>query len=203
MTAVPTTPKGKRTWEQILTSARRVFARSGYVGATMSAVAEESGISLGGLYRYFTNKEDLFESLIGDIHDELYRASGTTEHDFRSTPFDALLDANLGYLRHYYEHRDVMRALIEAATVDTRFRDVWWKMRTRHIDRFVEALHSQHGIDTIDGLPSRLAAETAACMVEQSAYVWYAQEELRDDAVSLDDAAQIVTRAWHRLFFAG
>ncbi len=202
MTAVPTTPKGKRTWEQILTSARRVFARSGYVGATMSAVAEESGISLGGLYRYFTNKEDLFESLIGDIHEELYRASGTTEHDFRSAPYDALLDANLGYLQHYYEHRDVMRALIEAATVDTRFRDVWWKMRTRHIDRFIEALRSQHGIDTVDGLPSRLAAEAAACMVEQSAYVWYAQEELHEGAVSVDDAAQIVTRAWHRLFFA-
>lgn len=201
MPAVPTTPKGKRTREHLLSCARRVFARSGYVGATMSDVSDEAGVSLGGLYRYFTNKEDLFESLIGDIHEELYRASGTPEHDFRTSPYDALLEANLGYLHHYYEHRDVMRALIEAATVDTRFRDVWWKMRTRHIERFVDSLRTQHGIDTIDGQPAQLAAEAAACMVEQSAYVWYAHEDLRGNDVPIRDAAQLVTRAWYSLFF--
>lgn len=201
MAAVPTTPKGKRTREQLLSAARRVFARDGYVGATMSAIAEEAGVSLGGLYRYFTNKEDVFESLIGDIHEELYRASGQTEHDFRSAPYEALLDANRGYLDHYYEHRDVMRALIEAANVDARFRDFWFNMRDRHIDRFVAALRDGHGIDQIDGLPVRLAAEAAACMVEQSAYVWYAQEHLHDGPVTVDDAAAVVTRAWHGLFF--
>jgi AcrR family transcriptional regulator len=200
--AVPTTPKGKRTREQILGAARRVFAEDGYVGATMSTIAERAGVSLGGLYRYFTNKEDVFESLIGDIHEELYGASGTTAHDFRHSPFDALLDANRGYLDHYHANRDVMRALIEAANVDARFRDFWFKMRDRHIDRFVAALRNQHGIEQIDGLPARLAAEAAACMVEQSAYVWYAQEALRKDAVPVEDAALIVTRAWHRLFFS-
>ncbi|TCP47876.1 TetR family transcriptional regulator [Tamaricihabitans halophyticus] len=205
MTAVPTTPKGKRTRSQILGAARRVFARDGYVGATMSAIAEETGVSLGGLYRYFTNKEDVFESLIGDIHDELYRVSGTTEHDFGSAPFDALFDANLGYLEHYYANRDVMRALIEAANVDARFRDFWFKMRNRHIDRFVSSLQALHGISRSGGLPARHVAEAAACMVEQSAYVWYAHEDLRDasETVPVSDAAMIVTRAWHGLFFPG
>ena len=201
MTAVPTTPKGKRTRQQILDAARRVFARDGYVGATMSAVSAEASLSLGGLYRYFADKEDVLEALIGDIHEQLYQASRSTQHDFRARPFEALLDANRGYLEHYYAHRDVMRTLIEAANVDARFRDLWWKMRSRHIDRFVRALQEQHGIDQIDGLPARLAAEAAACMVEQSAYVWYAQEHLHDAAVAPPDAALIVTRAWYGLFF--
>ncbi|MQA09052.1 MAG: TetR family transcriptional regulator [Pseudonocardiaceae bacterium] len=201
MPAVPTTPKGIRTRDHILRAARRVFARDGYVGATMSGVAEESGVSLGGLYRYFTNKEDLFEGLIGDIHEELYRASGTTDHNFRATPFDALQDANRGYLEHYYANRDVMRALIEAANVDDRFRDFWWKMRSRHVDRFVAALRDQHGIEQLDGMPTKLAAEAAACMVEQSAYVWYAHENLYGEAVPIEKATLIVTRAWYRLFF--
>lgn len=202
MGAVPTTPKGKRTRDQILVAARRVFARLGYVNATMSAIAEESGLSLGGLYRYFGNKEDVFESLIGDIHDELYRASGRTTHDFGTDPYDALLDANRGYLEHYYANRDVMRALIEAANVDARFRDVWFRMRERHVDRFVTALAEKHGIDRVGGQSARLMAEAAACMVEQSAYVWYAHEELRSQTVAVDDAAAIVTHAWHGLFFA-
>lgn len=201
MPAVPTTPKGKRTRTQILDAARQVFAQDGYVGATMSRVAEAAGVSLGGLYRYFTNKEDVFEALIGDIHEELYRASGTPEHDFRTTPFDALLDANRGYLQHYYTNRDVMRALIEAANVDARFREFWWDMRNRHIERFVDALHTQHNIDQIGDLPTRLAAEAATCMVEQSAYVWYAQEQQREHAVPLEHAALVVTRAWYSLFF--
>ncbi|PXY18405.1 TetR family transcriptional regulator [Prauserella flavalba] len=179
-----------------------MFARDGYVAATMSSVATEAGLSLGGLYRYFSNKEDVFESLIGDIHEELYRASGA-EHDFAENPYDALLDANRGYLDHYYSNRDVMRALIEAANVDARFRDFWFKMRDRHIDRFVEALREQHGIEKIDGLPARLAAEAAACMVEQSAYVWYAHEELRTETVPVEDAARLVTHAWHNMFFRG
>jgi AcrR family transcriptional regulator len=201
--AVPTTPKGKRTWAHILASARRVFARTGYVAATMSAIAEESGTSLGGLYRYFTNKEDVFESLIGNIHEELYRVSGTTTHNFHDAPYDALFEANLGYLRHYYEHRDVMRVLVEAATVEDRFRDFWWKMRARHINRFTQALHTQHGMDKVDGLPAHLMTEAAACMVEQSAYFWFAHEEQHDEAVSVEEAAQVVTRAWHNMFFGG
>ena len=202
MPAVPTTPKGKRTREHILAAARRVFARDGFVGATMSNIADEAGISLGGLYRYFTNKEDVFESLISGIHEELFQASGATGQDFRSRPFEALLSANRGYLGCYHANRDVMRTLVEAANVDARFRDFWWKMRDRHIDRFVAALSKQHGIDQIDGRPARLAAEAAACMVEQSAYLWFAHESLHGEPVTVDDAAAIVTRAWYSLFFS-
>jgi AcrR family transcriptional regulator len=199
--AVPTTPKGKRTREHILGAARRVLAADGYVGTTMSRIAEEAGVSLGGLYRYFTNKEDVFAALIGDIHEQLYRASGSTEHDFGTEPYAALLDANRGYLEHYFTNRDVMRALIEAANVDAKFRDFWWSMRSRHIDRFVAVLRAKHGIDRVGGRSARLAAEAAACMVEQSAYVWYAQQELHGDEVPIEDAAAIVTRAWYALFF--
>ena len=39
-------------------------------------------------------------------------------------------------------------------------------------------------------------------MVEQCAYVWFAQEEqLNEHPVSVDDAARIVTRIWHDAFF--
>ncbi len=203
MAATPTTPKGRRTFEHILDGARTVFARDGYVNTTMSAVKDEANISLGGLYRYFTDKEDLFEAVVGDIHDQLYRASGQTAHDFATEPYEVLFDANRGYLEKYYANRDVMRALIEAAGVESRFRDVWWSMRNRHVERFVTALRLVHGIEEVDGVSARVATEAAAALVEQSAYVWYAQEALRGNTVSLDDAAKIVTHAWHNLFFAG
>ena len=197
----PQTTKGQRTRKNILNCARKVFARAGYVTLRMSDVAEESGVSMGSLYRYFQNKDDLFVNLIGDIHEQMFSASRASEHDFAADPYQALLAANRGYLKHYHENRDVMRALIEAGTVDERFRDVWWQMRSRHIDRFVYALKPSHGIETVSGVSVRTVVESMASLVEQSAYTWFAQEELNDKPISVETAAQVVTRVWYRTFF--
>jgi AcrR family transcriptional regulator len=198
----PQTTKGQRTRKNILICARKVFARAGYVTLRMSDVAEESGVSMGALYRYFQNKDDLFVNLIGDIHEQMFQASRAQEHDFAIAPYQALLAANRGYMKHYHENRDVLRALIEAGTVDKRFRDVWWQMRTRHIDRFVHALKTAHGIETVDGVPVRIVVESMASLVEQSAYTWFAQEELNAIPISVETASQVVTRIWYRTFFA-
>ena len=197
----PQTTKGQRTRKNILNCARKVFARAGYVTLRMSDVAEESGVSMGALYRYFQNKDDLFVNLIGDIHEQMFSASRASEHDFAADPYQALLAANRGYLKHYHENRDVMRALIEAGTVDERFRDVWWQMRRRHIDRFVYALKTSHGIEAVSGVSVRTVVESMASLVEQSAYTWFAQEELNDKPISVETAAQVVTRVWYRTFF--
>lgn len=201
MSAKPTTPKGRRTREQLVNAGRTVFARDGYVNARMSDVAVEAEISTGGLYRYFTNKEDLFAQVIADLHEELYRASTAREHDFKTHPYDALVESNRGYLRLYSEQRDVMRAFIQAAHVEERFRDFWWQMRNRHVDRFVSALERVHGITEVNGIDAALAAESAACMVEQSAYVWYAQAQLHGSEVDLDDAARTIAHSWYVTFF--
>ena len=75
MTQFPTTPKGRRTRSRLLASARRVLARNGYVSLKMVDVADEAGVSLGALYRYFRNKEDLFRALVDGIHEALFEAS--------------------------------------------------------------------------------------------------------------------------------
>ncbi|MGW0027058.1 TetR/AcrR family transcriptional regulator [Rhodococcus sp. NPDC003383] len=201
MSHLPNTTKGRRTRTKLLEAARSVFARDGYVGATMSGVATEAGMSLGGLYRYFSDKEDLFATLIADTHDDLFRASGATEHRIEDDPYQALLEANTGYLSHYYKNRDIMRTLVEAASVDPRFREIWWSMRNRHIDRFTTVLKVKCGMDTVGGLDVRGVVEAAACMVEQSAYVWYAQDALQRSPMPVEQGAQIVTRIWHRAFF--
>jgi hypothetical protein len=96
-----------------------------------------------------------------------------------------------------------MRALIEAAAVDARFRDVWWRMRMRHVERFLASLARSRGKAAVSDLDERLAADAMACMVEQAAYVWYAQDALHEHEVPIDSAASVLTDAWYRLFFAG
>lgn len=197
----PPTPKGKRTRAHLLSAARQVFSRAGYVTLRMSDVAEAAGVSMGALYRYFRSKDDMFLALIGDIHNDLYLASRSQGVKFSEDPYAALLAANEGYLNLYHTNRDVMRAFIEATTVNTAYRDMWWWMRQRHIERFVAMLERDFGITEVNGIPARVITEALASMTEQSAYVWYAQEQLSPHAVPVRMAAQVIARAWHDAFF--
>ena len=55
---------GKESKKKILSAASKVFSAYGYKGASMRMIAQAAGISLGGLYLYFKNKEDLYTTLI-------------------------------------------------------------------------------------------------------------------------------------------
>lgn len=48
---------------EILAAAHRRFAQHGFHLTTMQEIAEEAGLSVGALYRYFTGKEELIEAL--------------------------------------------------------------------------------------------------------------------------------------------
>ncbi|WP_226582086.1 TetR family transcriptional regulator [Halobacillus litoralis] len=48
----------------LLKAAVAVFMERGYERTTMKHVMEAAGVSRGGLYQYFANKEDLFEAVL-------------------------------------------------------------------------------------------------------------------------------------------
>ena len=199
MVTEPTTPKGQRTRQTILDAASNVFTRDGYVDARMSDVAAEAGLSLGGLYRYFKNKEDLFASVIRDLHEELFRRSRSST-PIADDPETALFEANLGYLRHYHDNSGVLRAFIEATTVEQRFTTIWWTMRERHVARFVHAVEDDDRIQ-LDGLDPATVARAMASMVEQTAYTTFAYASLNTALPDVETVARIVTRAWYRSFY--
>lgn len=199
----PTTPKGKATLARILSSGHDVFGESGYVSMRMIDLADRANLSLGALYRYFDNKDDVFLAIIHDIHNELYSASRPKERNYFSAhPHEAILESNLGYLAHYLSHRKVMRAFIEATMVDVRYTDMWWYMREHHIIRVVAALERDHGITHINNHSARLSIEALASMTEQSAYAWYAHPEITATLMPVEDAANVISDIWYHTIFA-
>jgi AcrR family transcriptional regulator len=52
---------------RILDAAASVFARRGFSEARMDDVADEAGVSKGGLYLHFKSKDDLFDALMSHI----------------------------------------------------------------------------------------------------------------------------------------
>lgn len=65
--------KGDRTRQKILTCARQLFAQKGFLAVTMADVCERSGLSRGGVYRYFSGTEELFAALLEDSSEETAR----------------------------------------------------------------------------------------------------------------------------------
>lgn len=203
MTATPTTKKGLQTRQKVLDAARRVFARDGYVEARMLDVAIEAGLSTGGLYRYFDNKTDLFAAVIADLHEEFYQRSGHTRPLLASNPYEALLEANRGYIEHYYEHREVMRVFIEAASIEDQFRIILRSMRERHVKRFASTYRNLYGDHHVNGVSVEVATEAMACLTEQVCYVWFAQEKDNSRTTTVEEAATVTTQAWYAMLFAG
>ena len=59
---------------QILEGAGRVISRMGYDAASVNDIAREAGVSKGTIYVYFSGKEDLFEALMEEVRENLFRA---------------------------------------------------------------------------------------------------------------------------------
>jgi TetR/AcrR family transcriptional repressor of nem operon len=63
--AMPYSPKHKRdTREKILESARRLFNRDGYSGASIDEIMIDAGLTHGGFYRHFSGKDELYAAAV-------------------------------------------------------------------------------------------------------------------------------------------
>ncbi|MEV0459048.1 TetR/AcrR family transcriptional regulator [Catellatospora methionotrophica] len=78
--ASPEHPAGPRrrdaagTRQLLLDAARRRFAAHGYTGTTVRDIADEAGVNVALISRYFTSKEGLFEACLVGAVDELRHA---------------------------------------------------------------------------------------------------------------------------------
>ncbi|MEV7397144.1 TetR/AcrR family transcriptional regulator [Aeromicrobium sp. NPDC092404] len=59
----PQQPRSQATIAQAVEAADRLLVRNGAAGVTTTRVAAEAGIAVGTLYRYFPDKEALFDAL--------------------------------------------------------------------------------------------------------------------------------------------
>lgn len=65
--AARTDARVQRRRRQILDAATEVMSQTGFHATAMQAVAERAGISVGLIYQYFGNKDDLLLAVIVDI----------------------------------------------------------------------------------------------------------------------------------------
>lgn len=133
-----TVPQRLSTMERILDAALEVFSEFGFHHATVDEIAERADVGKGTLYRYFANKETLFNELVRLRLEELERTA-VAIWDER----DDVLTMISKYLRIYFEFFDrnqhLYRVIVqERPDVSHQVQDLYLKKimrRTPHLKR--------------------------------------------------------------------
>ena len=111
--------------ERILDAGARLFARHGFNGVSMAALAREAGMSKAAIFHYFPSKEALYYRVIQQA------CSETTAFLQDPARMDAPADQALArfgsyFMDHLFEHGDVsrlvLRELLESETGSDRVR---------------------------------------------------------------------------------
>jgi AcrR family transcriptional regulator len=111
--------RGQRRIAAILEAAAALFTSRGVEGTTMSAIAAESGTSIGSLYQFFPNREALVEALAEQYLADWQRMRGglTT---LRPRALRASIDAGIdARVKFHLDHAAVSR-LLETNTSTAR-----------------------------------------------------------------------------------
>ena len=81
------------TKERILETALELFAQSGYLGTSMSDIAKELGITKGALYKHYTSKQEILNSIVERMNKMDYERA--EEYEMPGTEPDGFAEAYL------------------------------------------------------------------------------------------------------------
>ncbi|MEV6279908.1 helix-turn-helix domain-containing protein [Nocardia sp. NPDC051832] len=115
----PSQDRSRESVERVLASATRLFAERGVANTSTNRIAEHAGMSIGTLYRYFADKDEILEQLRLRLLAEL-------EEDFTTAVLTGMsLDPRESFSRSLHgivatltTHRALVRALSTGATLD-------------------------------------------------------------------------------------
>jgi AcrR family transcriptional regulator len=124
---VPRQARSRETLTRLLDAAEAVLAGSGLDAATVPAIAQRAGLSVGAVYRRFPDKDALLREVYFRMFARM-RALNEEKMDpeqFRDVPLDRVLGGIVrGMVRHYRENRTLMQAMLRYADThsDAEFR---------------------------------------------------------------------------------
>lgn len=116
--------------ERILQAGKAEFFEKGFQKASVRSIAAAVGVTTGALYRYYQNKEALFDSLVAEPAEKLYRHY----RDYSERYSDRALDDQLNgldevastkasdMLSYIYAHYDAFK-LIACCAEGTKYAD--------------------------------------------------------------------------------
>ena len=188
----PSQERSRESVDVIIEASAQVLQEYGYRGATTNRIAERAGVSVGTLYQYFKNKDEIFDAL---IQQEGVRYLSALEDNIPGVEVPLrqairnLLEAG------YSQHRLVMGLRVVMRNLPS----VAYAQRSRYLRRelhrlVVKFLENRGPIDGLDDLS--LAADVIIAQCEGLTYLGRVDR-------SAEELIDVLTEALTRYLLAG
>lgn len=113
-------PINEKLAANILKAGKQAFLAEGFQGASMRNIAAALGVTTGSIYRYYCDKEALFDALVEEparVLEERYRR---IQQEFSQLPLEGQLsslpevsdDGQMWMMRHIYDHFDAFKLIV-------------------------------------------------------------------------------------------
>ena len=188
----PRSARGVRTRAALVTAARTVFERDGYVNARLSDITRKAKMSTGSFYTYFTNKEEIFAAVLEEVQEEMLHPHVRQVTD-REDPVAVIEAGNRAYLEAYERNAKLMRLLDQVAAIDDDFRELRRRRSSLFAERNARSIRDlqARGLADPDVDPD-IAALALGGMVGRAAQQVYVHgEEIDREAL-----VRALTRLW-------
>jgi AcrR family transcriptional regulator len=189
---MPARPAVEPRRDEIMTAAKKVFARNGFDGTTIADVAKEAGLPFDVVYQYFDSKDALFHALIAAeeyalrTHVAVALAASGAPFGYAEGPFRAALRATFEF---FEADKSATKLLFrDAYQLDKRFDKRLGGIYERFIDDIETLIVAAQNRGDVMAVPPRLVAFTVMVLVGQ-----VAQRRLTtDDGVTAAEATDFI-----------
>ncbi len=108
----PHQARSRATYDAIIYGAARVLGRLGLDGFNTNSVAAAAGVSIGSLYQYFANKDELLESLTSHHFESLKTSITSSINHFAHAPIEVMVTGVIESILHLqHGDQEVFRAI--------------------------------------------------------------------------------------------
>lgn len=194
---LPVTDRGMRTRTALISAARTVFERMGYLDARLIDITEEAECSAGTFYTYFSSKEEIFAAVLQIAQEDMLHP-GMPHVDADADPAEIVEASNRAYFEAYGRNAKLMGLMEQVASIDPEFR----KLRRRRADAFVQrnarsiASLQERGLADAE-LDPLLASRALSGMISRLALDHFVtRREMGEPGPDLDTLTATATRLW-------
>jgi len=117
--------------EDVLEATLKITAEKGFVGTSTANIAEEAGVGMGTIYRYFKSKDDLFSALFNELRTKFINVL-VSNYDFQldlHSNFKNLVYVIVKYyIAHPYEFKYLERYSDSSLKIDQKFNATTMKL---------------------------------------------------------------------------
>lgn len=195
---LPVTARGVRTRASLISAARTIFERAGYLDARLTDITTEAHCSTGTFYTYFDNKEQIFAAVLEAAQEDMLHPGMGRVRDVEN-PYAVLESSNRAYLTAFRRNARLMALLEQVSHIDPAFAKLRRNRTEAFISRNARAIERLQAEGKADrGLDPLLASRALSAMVSRLAYSSFVSGDPGADGkpVPFEDVVDTATRVW-------